>query len=42
MFRFPEVEREDDVFSFCLARCLYFEGGWKGGGMGTDGCMVVF
>ena len=28
----PRAERWDDVFSFCLARCLYFEGGVEGGG----------
>ena len=32
----PRAERWDDVFSFCLARCLYFEGGGgrEGGGGG--------
>ena len=34
MFRFPGVEREDDVFSSCLARavCIFFGRGGKGGG----------
>ena len=44
MFRFPEVEREDDVFSSCFSTCcLYFEGGVEGGrgGGGAVGCKVV-
>ena len=43
MFRFPGVEREDDVFSSCLARavCILREG-WKGGGGEAVGCKVVF
>ena len=43
MFRFPGVEREDDVFSSCLARavCILREG-WKGEGGGAVGCKVVF
>ena len=38
MFRFPGVEREDDVFSSCLARavCILREG-WKGEGGGGGG-----
>ena len=41
MFRFPGVEREDDVFSSCLARavCILREG-WKGEG-GGGGRLVV-
>ena len=32
MFRFPGVERGDDVFSSCFSTCcLYFEGGVGGG-----------
>ena len=42
MFRFPGVEREDDVFSSCFSTCcLYFEGGVEGGGR-TVGYIVVF
>ena len=38
MFRFSGVEREDDVFSSCLARavCILREG-WKGEGGGEGG-----
>ena len=34
MFRFPGVEREDDVFSPCLARavCIFGRGGRGGEG----------
>ena len=43
MFRFPGVEREDDVFSSCLARavCIFGRGG-RGGGGGGGGRAVGY
>ena len=41
MFRFPGVERGDDVFSSWFSTCcLYFEGGVEGG-RGGGGRLVL-